>query len=360
MTVARKTIFLIDDDLTNLNIGSTALSPYYNVVTLSSGKLLLNALKRKQPDLILLDIDMPEMDGFTTLKKVREIESAKSIPIIFLTAKTDSGFEMEGLSLGAIDYIHKPYTPVLLRKRIHAHLTVEEQRLTLVDYNNNLKKMVEEKTKTVVELQSAIIKTMGELVDVRDNITGGHIERTQGYLRILVEAMCEQKIYEDEVAKWDLEMVVQSAQLHDVGKIAIPDSILHKPGRLLPDEFEKIKYHTTFGNQIILKIKENTTDKAFLDFAQVLAYTHHEKWNGKGYPQGLAGEKIPLLGRVMAIADVYDALVSQRPYKKPFTHEQAVEIIKKDSGWHFDPTLVKLFLEIAPRFDEFFRRVTNE
>jgi putative two-component system response regulator len=169
--------------------------------------------------------------------------------------------------------------------------------------------------------------------------------------------MQNRKIYEKEVATWDIDLVVQSAMLHDVGKIAIADSILHKPGRLLPDEFEKIKYHTTFGKQIILKIKENTTDKNFLECAEILAYTHHEKWNGKGYPQGIAGEKIPLLGRVMAIADVYDALVSERPYKKPFTHAQAVEIIKKDSGWHFDPTLVALFLDISDQFDQFFKGV---
>ncbi|MCL2187467.1 MAG: response regulator [Defluviitaleaceae bacterium] len=357
MAEVKKTLFLIDDDLTNLNIGSTALSPHYHVVTFNSGARLLKALQKKLPDLILLDIDMPEMDGFTTLKRVREIEAASKIPVIFLTAKTDSNSELEGLSLGAIDYIHKPFTPALLCKRIEVHLTVESQRIALVDFNANLQKMVDEKTKTVIELQNAIIKTMGELVDVRDNITGSHIERTQSYLRILVTEMRDRNVYAKEVGSWDLELVVQSAQLHDVGKIAIADSILHKPGRLLPDEFDKIKYHTTFGKQIISKIKENTTDKDFLEYAEILAYTHHEKWNGKGYPQGLSGEDIPLLGRIMAIADVYDALVSERPYKKPFTHEQAVEIIKKDSGWHFDPTLVELFLDVADQFDQFFKGV---
>jgi len=203
-----------------------------------------------------------------------------------------------------------------------------------------------------VELQNAVMKTMAELVEGRDNITGGHIERTQNYLRILIEALSKSDRYKDEISSWDIELILQSAQLHDVGKIAIDDSILRKPGKLTEEEFEKIKVHTIFGEEVIQKIKKSTSEHAFLEQARILASTHHEKWDGSGYPMGLKGSEIPLQGRLMAIADVYEALISDRPYKKAFSHEQAVAIIKCDSGKHFDPLLVDLFLNVSDEFNK--------
>ena len=348
----RKTIFLVDDDITNLTIGDNILSEFYNVFTLNSAKLLFKMLEKHIPDLILLDVEMPEMNGYETIKLLKEKEKTGHIPVIFLTAKSDSENELEGLSLGAIDYIIKPFSPPLLLKRIEVHLLVESQKKELINFNNNLQEMVETKTKTVIELQNAILRTMAELVECRDDITGGHIERTQSYLGVLLDALLEHGLYKEEISSWNLNLVLQSTQLHDVGKIIIKDYILQKPGKLTEEEYEKIKEHTTFGEEIIERIKKNTTEQTFLDYAKVFAGSHHEKWNGTGYPRGLKGAEIPLLGRIMAIADVYDALVSDRPYKKALTNEEAIKIIIESKATHFDPDIAELFLGVSGKFNE--------
>jgi len=366
METNKKSIIMVDDNLTNLTIGITALEPYYDVMTLNSGARLLKALEKKTPDLILLDVDMPDMNGFETLAELKKNKAYSHIPVIFLTAKIDSSSELEGLSSGAIDYITKPFSPPLLLKRIELHLLVESQTHELIEqkqelivqkqelekFNENLQEMVDEKTKTVVTLQNAILGTMANLVESRDDITGGHIERTQSYLRILLGAVWKSDFYREEVSTWDTELLLQSAQLHDVGKISIDDSILRKPGKLTPEEFTKIKEHAETGKKIIDGIELKASQQVFLEQAKILALTHHEKWDGSGYPNALKGEEIPLQGRLMAIADVYDALISDRPYKKAFTHEQAVETITKDSGTHFDPSLVELFLSVADEFEQ--------
>jgi len=350
--IKRKTIFMVDDNLTNLTVGKNALSGKYKVFTIPSGKKLFEMLDRTVPDMILLDIEMPEMNGYDIIKILKDDEKTVNIPVIFLTARSDSGSEYEGLSLGAIDYISKPFSPPLLLKRIEVHMLVEEQKHVLEHYNENLQDMVEEKTRTVIDLQNAILRTVAELVECRDDTTGGHIERTQNYLRILVDALLEDDLYRDEAAGWNLDFLLQSSQLHDVGKIAIKDSILQKPAKLSPEEFDEMKTHTTFGIKVIERIQENTTEATFLEYAKIFASTHHEKWDGSGYPAGLKGDEIPLQGRLMAIADVYDALISERPYKKPFSHEEAVDIITKGSGTHFDPHLVKIFLKHEQDFKE--------
>ena len=293
---------------------------------------------------------MPEMDGYEAIKRIKSNPDTKNVPIVFLTAKTEAANELEGLSLGAIDYITKPFSPPLLLKRIEVHLLVEEQKNELKNYNENLMEMVKEKTKTVVNLQNAILKTVAEMVECRDDITGAHIERTQNYLQTLLEKIIEKGLYKDQVSSWDINIFVQSSQLHDVGKIMIKDSILQKPGKLTPEEFEEMKAHTIFGEMIINKISKSAVEDVFLRHAKVFAISHHEKWDGTGYPVGLAGEDIPLEGRLMAIADVYDALVSSRPYKKAFSHEKAVEIICEGKGSHFDPTLIDVFLSVEDKF----------
>jgi putative two-component system response regulator len=343
----RRTIFMVDDNLTNLTVGKNALLGKYKVFTIPTGKKLFEMLDKTIPDLILLDIEMPEMNGYDIIKILKNDPKTAEIPVIFLTARSDSGSELEGLSLGAIDYISKPFSPPLLLKRIEVHMLVEDQKHELEDYNENLQEKVDEKTKTVLDLQNAILRTVAELVECRDDTTGGHIERTQSYLRILIDSLLEDGLYKDEVMGWskDFDIILQSSQLHDVGKIAIKDSILQKPAKLTPEEFDEMKTHTTFGIKVIERIQENTSDAAFLKYAKVFASTHHEKWDGSGYPRGLKGAEIPLQGRLMAIADVYDALISERPYKKAFSHEEAVEIIRDGSGAHFDPNLVKVFLK---------------
>jgi putative two-component system response regulator len=252
--------------------------------------------------------------------------------------------------MGAIDYISKPFSPPLLTKRIENHLLMAEQKKALQDYNENLQQKVQKKTRQVVELQNSILNTMAELVEFRDNITGGHIERTQSYLKLLIDAILEEKIYWDETSSWNLQFIIPSAQLHDVGKIHISDTILNKPGKLTPEEFEIMKQHAAFGEAAIDSIMKTTSDNDFLHNAKIFAGAHHEKWDGSGYPRGLKRLDIPLQGRLMAIADVYDALIALRPYKKPMSAGAAEQIILEGSGAHFDPVLVDVFKELAPKF----------
>jgi putative two-component system response regulator len=229
---------------------------------------------------------------------------------------------------------------------------LESQKGILINYNTNLEAMVREKTKTVLDMQNSVLKTVANLVEHRDEITGGHVERTMDYLGILLDAMIEQRLYHEEVQSWDRDFFLQSSQLHDVGKIAIRDSILLKPDKLTPEEFDIMKGHALYGVTIIEEMEKDTPESSFLQYAKVLAGTHHEKWNGQGYPYGLKEDKIPLPGRLMAIADVYDALISVRSYKKAMTFEEAVQIIADGKGSHFDPVLVDLFLHVSDKFAE--------
>jgi putative two-component system response regulator len=347
----KKFIILVDDNPTNLRIGKSVLATQYRVATSPSAEKMFDILKNNNPAIILLDIDMPEMNGYEAIKILKSKPETKNIPVIFLTAKTDSDDELEGLSLGAIDYITKPFQPSLLLKRIEVHLLVESQRKKLQYFNENLQKMVEEKTQNILELQNALLKTIAELVECRDNVTGGHIERTQKGVKILLEELEKSGIYQEETKNWDANLLLQSCQLHDVGKISIDDNILKKPGKLSNEEFDEMKKHTVFGEQVIEKIETLAKESDFLIYAKIFAASHHEKWDGTGYPRGLKGNEIPLLGRIMAIADVYDALISVRPYKKAFTHDEAVRIITEGSGTQFDPALVVLFVQNSGRFN---------
>jgi len=335
---------MVDDDLTNLNIARNNLSGIYSIVTVPSGDKLFNLLDKINPSLILLDIEMPEMNGYEVMKKLKEKETTAHIPVIFLTAKIDPTSEIEGLSLGAVDYITKPFSRELLIKRIDLHLLIEKQKKELMTYSLSLESEVGKQTQTVLELQNAIIKIIAELVECRDSITGGHIERTQHYIRLLIDFLMEHDIYTSELLQWDIDLFVMSSQLHDVGKITIRDDILMKPGKLTEDEFEEIKFHTIAGVDIIRRIEENTTESEFLLYAAALAGSHHERWDGTGYPYGLKETEIPLHGRLMALVDVYDALTNDRPYKEAFSHEEAVSIISSGSGTHFDPQITNVFL----------------
>jgi putative two-component system response regulator len=360
----RKVIMIVDDNIANLRIAKNALSGAYDVFTVPSAEKMFDLLERNKPELILLDIDMPVMNGYEAIKILKERAGTKDIIVIFLTGKSDADSELEGLSLGAVDYISKPFMPQLLCKRVELHLTVEAQKhaleahkqtletqqAELKKFNANLKEMVEEKTKKVLELQSAILKTVADLVESRDDITGGHVERTQRWLGLLIEGLQDLGLYREQTQNWDIELLLQSSQLHDVGKIAIADNILNKPGRLTPEEFEEMKKHTTIGVQIIERIEEYASESDFLKHAKIFAGTHQEKWDGSGYPNGLSGENIPLQGRLMAIADVYDALISDRPYKKAFSHEEAVRIILAGKGTHFDPILADVFGQVSDQF----------
>jgi len=356
-TSEKKTIFVVDDEAIARDGVEEAIEGLYESVSFESAEELFRRLEKpiRNPDLILLDIDMPDMDGYETLEALKDKFKTKNIPmppVIFLTGNDDVGSESKGLKLGAVDYIIKPFSTEILQQRIKTHLTIEDQKNELYILNNRLQEKVEAKTQTIVELKDAILKTMADLVEARDKFTGGHVERTQRYLGVLLDAMKEKDNYKKDLESWDIDLILQSAQLHDVGKIAIKDNILNKPGKLDKEEFEEMKTHTTYGEKVFEKIKESTSEHEFLEYAKVFAVTHHEKWDGTGYPNELKDYNIPLLGRLMAIADVYDAIVSKRPYKPARPHEDGVDVIKNGSGTQFDPALVDLFMSVSDKFKE--------
>ena len=366
MTNNRNVIILVDDNPVNLTLGRNILKTFYGVFPVPSVTKLFEILEKVTPDLILLDIEMPETNGYEAMAKLKADERYSGIPVIFLTSKIDTESELEGFRLGAVDYVTKPFSAPLLLKRIENQLLIAKQRYDLLenqkvlrDYAENLEEKVREKTTQVVMLQNAVIATVADLVEFRDGLTGGHISRTCYYLKTLVQEMLKSGCYVDEVEKWNMEYFLPSAQLHDVGKIAITDLILNKPGKLTPEEFEIMKTHVTVGVDAIERIMINASEHAFLQHALFIVGTHHEKWNGSGYPIGLKGRDIPLEGRLMAIADVYDALITVRPYKKAFPHEEACEIIENGAGSHFDNDLIEVFRNVKGEFARIASEITD-
>jgi putative two-component system response regulator len=355
MEPQRHKIMLVDDNVSNLAIGRSMLKDHYEVFPVPSGRRLFEVLEHVTPALILLDILMPDMDGFEVIRRLKGSESWGEIPVIFLTSRTDEGSELEGLSLGAIDYVAKPFSAPLLLQRIRNQLLLDSQRKELKRYNEDLEGIVREKTAQVLDLQNTVISTLADMLEYRDDETGGHVFRTQRYLEIMVGRILETGIYRDEMAMLDLDFLVPSALLHDIGKIAISDSILRKPGPLDRDEFEEMKRHPRLGAEAIGRISDKSVDHAFLRHAKTIARTHHEKLDGSGYPDGLAGYGIPLEGRLMAVADVYDALVSDRPYKRAMSAEHAGRIISEGSGRHFDPALVEVFESVRGELEDVVR-----
>jgi len=333
-----KTIFIVDDNSSNLIIANKALSKIYRTYSLLSAEKMFTLLEEIKPDLILLDVEMPVMNGFEALSILKKDDKLKSIPVVFLTARNDAESETRGFEMGAVDFLIKPFSPPVLLKRIEMHIETD--------------KIIKESLQSVRQVHNATINIIANMVENRDKVTGGHIDRTQKYLAILVFELLRTGVYSEEILSWNLEELLPSAQLHDVGKIAISDLVLNKADKLTDGEFELIKKHCEAGEIIIEGIIKKANEDGFLNHAKRFAGYHHERWDGTGYPRRLAKEKIPLEARIMAIADVYDALVSERPYKKSFTHEQAIEIIKEASGTQFDPKIVDAFLNVANDFLE--------
>ena len=330
------TIFVVDDVDTNLTTAREALKEKYRVMTMPSAARMFTMLERVTPALILLDIEMPDMDGFEVLQLLKANPDYAGIPVIFLTGITDFEVEARGFQLGVTDFIRKPFSAPVLLNRIKTHLEIDE--------------IIRERTQQILRLRNAIVFSFADIVEARDANTGGHIERTSKYIELLASKIIEHGEQVDEFSLLNLESFVSSARLHDVGKIAVSDVILNKPGPLSDDEFEIMKLHTVEGVNIIEQIASRADDGRFLRNAKLFAGYHHERWDGKGYPYGLAKTNIPLQGRIMAVADVYDALVTERPYKKAFPEQVAVDIILDGSGSHFDPHIVDIFTEVKEDF----------
>jgi len=334
-----KTIFVVDDNDVNLSVVKEALKGFYKVMTLPSAAKMFSLLEKVTPDLILLDIEMPETDGFKALRLLKNNESQKDIPVIFLTSMTDAEIEARGFEIGAIDFITKPFSEPVLLNRMKTHLHIDE--------------IIRERTERLKRLQSSLIIVLADMVENRDEVTGGHIERTTIYIKLLMDELLKQGIYMDEISNVDFELFATSARLHDVGKISISDTILNKPGKLDTDEFSIMKTHAQKGENIISQIVSRAEDdEAFLENAKLFAGYHHERWDGNGYPYGLKGSETPIQGRIMSLVDVYDALVSERPYKRPFTRDESVSIIMDGAGTQFDPKLTEVFFNIKDKFAE--------
>ena len=347
-----KTIFVVDDNTVNLMTADKTLSDFYNVITLASASTMFDFLKNSIPDLILLDIMMPDVDGFDALKKLRADARYAAIPVIFLTSKNDAATEALGFEMGVIDFITKPFSGPVLLNRIKTHLHIEDiitERTVII---NERTEMLKQRTEKLMRLQNSMITVLASMVESRDKLTGEHITRTTKFIKILLDAMTGCGLYKNEMAGWDFDVVTSSSRMHDLGKITVTDLILNKPGKLTEEEFEIIKTHAAEGEKIIDDIISESGDEAFLQNAKLFAGYHHERWDGMGYPHGLKGTDIPLQGRIMAIADVYDALVSERSYKKAFTHEKAVEIILESKGKQFDPKIVDVFHEVNSLFEK--------
>jgi putative two-component system response regulator len=346
------TVLVVDDTPDNLMLIADLLKDLYRVKAANSGEKALRLLQGDPlPDLILLDIMMPGLSGYDVAEQLKHDTRTRDIPIIFLTAMAATEDEIRGLSLGAADYITKPISPPVLMARVETQIKVKAAADFLRDQNDFLEQEVQRRTREVTAIQDVTIHAMASLAETRDNETGNHIRRTQNYMKLLAELLREHPRFSQFLDDATIKLLFKSAPLHDIGKIGIPDRILLKPGRFTPEEFEIMKTHTTLGRDAIQHAEDQLgIGVDFLNLAKEIAYGHQEKWDGSGYPEGLAGDAIPISARLMAVADVYDALISRRVYKPGMPHEQAVAIIREGRGVHFDPDVCDTFLANAERF----------
>ena len=348
--LSKCTVLLVDDTEANIDILVAALDSEYEVSVAMDGESALEAVDSEPPDIILLDIMMPEMDGYEVCRLLKSNSKTRNIPIIFLTAMSEVQNKTKGFELGAVDYITKPFEILEVKARVKTHLALTLVRRELANQNIILEEKVKERTKELSITQDVIIFSMALMAEYRDPVTGGHIKRTQNYVKALAEHLRHHEKFNNFLSNNTIELLYKSAPLHDIGKVAIRDEILLNPGKLLDEGFDKMKKHANYGGDAILAAEKKLGNTLLLRFAREIAYTHHEKWDGTGYPQGLKGDEIPISGRLMAIADVYDAYISKRSYKPPYLHEDAVKLILENKGKHFDPDMVDAFIEIENTF----------
>lgn len=348
----KKTILVIDDTAFNLTLMSGVLKKWYTVKEAASGAEALQQLQTDPlPDLILLDIMMPLMDGYEVCHRLKADPATAAIPVIFLTANVSSEDEEKGFELGAVDYITKPIKQKVVLARIKTHIALQAAANFLEDKAQYLESEVARRSREIEAIQDVTILAMASLAETRDNETGNHIRRTQLYVFTLAEKLKTHPRFANFLTEHTIKLLFKSVPLHDIGKVGIPDRILLKPGKLTPEEFEIMKTHTTLGRDAIVTAERRLgVNVDFLTYAKEVACSHQEKWNGSGYPEGLAGDAIPISARLMAVGDVYDALISRRPYKEPMPHNQAVQLIIDGRGTHFDPDIVDAFIALQDDF----------
>lgn len=345
MDISNCKILIVDDTEENLDILVESLSEDYIIRVASSGKRALKIIDMELPDIILLDVMMPEMDGYELCRRLKTDERTADIPVIFITALSETSDEAKGLALGAVDYIVKPFNIQLVKARVRNHLQL---RL----HSTALEHLVRERTSELEITQDVTIKSMAILAEYRDNETGKHIQRTQKYTLLLAQYLKNHERFNHYLTRQAISLLEKSAPLHDIGKVGVQDEVLLKPGVFTEEEFEKMKMHTIFGGEIIERAQMELGEDSFLKMAREITTTHHEKWDGTGYPKGLCGDEIPISGRIVALADVYDALRSKRVYKPGLSHEKSMEIIVKGKGYHFDPDVVDAFISLNEQFYE--------
>jgi putative two-component system response regulator len=351
-TTDRQVILIVDDIPDNLSLLSALLKDRYKIKAATGGeRALAIAAADPPPDLILLDVIMPDMDGYEVCRRLKADPRTAGIPVIFLTARTQDEDEAQGLKLGAVDYLSKPVKPAIMLARVEAHLTLSNARRLFEDYNDFLEVAVQQRTREVVDVQDATIMAIAALAGIRDNETGTHVCRTQHGVRALARQLQSHPRFADQLSAEAIELLFKAAPLHDIGKIGVPDRILLNPGRLTASEFEIMKTHTIVGRHAIQTAEQHLgVPNRFLRYVREIVGSHHERWDGSGYPEGLAGDAIPLSARLMAVADVYDALIKRRLYKAEVPHDQAVAAIWAERGSHFDPDIVDAFIDIADQF----------
>ncbi|MBU0944379.1 MAG: response regulator [Proteobacteria bacterium] len=344
MNTQRNTILLVDDIPANIKILVGALRESYRLVVATNGLDAIKAALEKKPDLILLDVMMPGMDGYEVCKRLKAQAETVNIPIIFVTAMDEEKDETRGFLLGAVDFIVKPVRPVIVKARVQTHIALRVAQRELQRHRDELEEMIYERTRELREAQVEITSRLVQAAEYHDHQTSRHTTRMAHYCVILGRA--------HGMKEHELTLFFHASAMHDIGKLGVSDGILHKKGRLTPDEFEEMKRHTLIGADLLYG-----SENELMNLAHLIALTHHEKWDGTGFPLGLKEEEIPFAGRVAALCDVFDALSSERPYKEAWSLEEARKVVVEQKGIHFDPYVVELFEENYAKIEDVYRRV---
>lgn len=348
------TILVVDDDEFNRKTAKNLLADEYRLVFAESGSQALRYLQKHTPDLILLDIMMPGMSGFEVMEQLRFLERWASIPVIFLTGVQSVEMEIKCFEMGAADFMMKPFVPAIIRGRIRKTLELQEYRKSLEKAVSRQAERIAVQNQKIVDIQHEVIWGMANLIESRDGTTGGHIKRTRTFVKLIAGELRRRRMFPDILTEEYYELVCEAAPMHDIGKIAVPDYILKGTERLTDEEFEEMKGHAAAGGRIIRETMGRVEDSDYVSIASDMATYHHERWDGTGYPKGLKETQIPLCARIMAVADVFDALAFNRTYREAMGIDEVYQLIEEASGVHFDPDIVDAFVAVRPEVERLF------